>query len=72
MNEIKIECGIPAPTGRESGKQEVLRQAFRKMKSGDSFLWTCPRSVYRTAQLMGIKVRTRKLNGEGYRVWRIS
>lgn len=72
---VTIRSDLPPPApGRKVSESELgtLRQIFEAMKPGDSFEWPSNKQVYRAANEVKAKVRTRKLNGTGYRVWRIS
>lgn len=68
---IKIDHGIPVPPSRPVSKWEPI---LRAMKTGDSFvvpkLFEC-QAILRVAMKSGLIVTTRKLNGDGWRVWRI-
>jgi hypothetical protein len=70
---IKIESGIPAPTGRKAvhGKMAMLRIAMKAMKVGDSFIWNNQQHPFEIADEMRIKITTRKISTGEYRVWRI-
>jgi hypothetical protein len=69
---IKIERGIPIPNNRYAGVQAVIREAFRKMEVGESCVIpeTANSGAYQCAKQVRIQIKTRKLNGDGYRVWR--
>ena len=71
--EIKIEKGLPIPEKR-AGLAESVAAALKKMEIGDSF--GCAEKVCKNAQQTchrhGIKVLTRKLGKDLYRVWRIA
>lgn len=63
---IKIESNIPIPLTR--------KMALKTMKKGDSFLvdsHVTRQNILRTAQQIRVKVISRKVNGCGYRIWRI-
>ena len=70
MNEYKIEKNIPIPelNPRKSG----LTRVFRQMEIGDSVLLSADdvMSLTRVSKDAGVKV-TRRIEGDGYRVWRI-
>lgn len=77
---IVIETGIPIPPPTTRGRWSVngrecethtIRDAFLAMSIGDSFLYNRTTIFYSIAQQLGIQIRTEKINGEGYRVWRI-
>lgn len=70
---IVIEQGVPMPAGRQGGFMYQLRLAFLEMKPGDSFVWHRDnKHCYVVAKMMDIKIRTMKVSGEGYRIWRVS
>lgn len=75
--EIKIERGIPLPHGHRAITSEIgtLRNLIGKMKPGDSAQYNFGRlsqqMAYRAAAHVGATVATRKVNGRGYRVWRV-
>ena len=72
--KIVIESGIAPPDGlrrRTTGKCALLRAAIVAMRPGDSFLWPDHFLIYTAAQQVKAKIRTEKLDGAGYRVWRI-
>lgn len=68
---ISVETGIPMPIGR-GGKLSAIRSALQAMKPGDSFIWEDHKAPYDAAKQLNIKITTRKVNGEGYRVWRVT
>lgn len=66
---IKIDKGIPM---RGRGKWAAL---FRKMDFGDSFVVESDidrQSALIGGRRIGLNVASRKVNGEGYRVWLVS
>lgn len=72
---LKVRYNIPPPTDRirfDSPTGE-LRETFRTMKRRGHFDWsgTDNRFLYRSAQLAGVKITARKIDGGGWRVWRI-
>lgn len=71
--EIKIEKGLPIPAKR-AGLAESMATTLKKMEIGDSF--ECNEQVCKNAQQTchrhGMKVLTRKLGKDLYRVWRTS
>lgn len=79
---IEIQKDIPLPNRNGYGEAEEIRNAFKKMKVGESFFLPLDpnRSSFRTnviyrARLQNIKVTTRKVteNGiDGFRVWRFA
>lgn len=72
---FKIETGVPLPAGRRDTAEFIA--ALKKVKvatrsnEDQSFTWHENVVIYRTAIKNGFKIRTRKINGQGYRVWRI-
>lgn len=62
------------PAGRFAidGKLAALRNALGAMKVGDSFLWESNRVLFEAAKQLNMKITTRKVNGHGYRVWRVA
>lgn len=78
MSEPKIlpvvEPGIPIPPRCAFG---VWRDTVLKMKPGDSFkVETCNQRdtvlTHYSKKINGIVLTSRKLNGSGYRIWRVS
>ena len=71
---MKIDSSIPVPERRfcKCGASHELRTAFSKMNHGDSFVWENNYAPFRVAYQIGIKIKTRKINGSGYRVWKIT
>lgn len=70
---IIIEHDIPIPKGREGGFKYQLKCAFLEMKPGDSFMWYRDnKHCYSVAKTVDVKIRTMKVSGKGYRVWRVS
>lgn len=71
--KIKIEKGIDVPDCRWATEGEFfeLREVLRKMKVGESFRWHNSQNVYRAARQLNVKVISRKLNGSGYRIWKV-
>lgn len=72
--KIQVESGIEMPPGRMAvnGKLAALRNALAAMKPGDSFMWECNKAPFDAARQLNVKISTRKINGEGYRVWRVA
>ena len=70
---IIIEDGIPTPVGNRhaDSKLGILRSTIASMKPGQSFVYPATKSVYKAADDLNVKIRMRKLNGGGYRVWRV-
>jgi hypothetical protein len=70
---VKIDKGIPIPERKFAveGKHHELRQALLGMNCGDSFAWPENRKPYKAADQVGVVIKTRKVNGSGYRVWRV-
>lgn len=75
VKPIKILHGLPPPQGRywTSGNSHELRLAVMALKDkGDYFVWDkCHQAVYRAANQLGVKVRTRKVDGQGVYVWKV-
>jgi hypothetical protein len=70
---IEIRDGIPIPIGRsvEDSVLNTLRKTISSMKVGQHFDWKSEnKSLYRAASEIDVKIKTRKLDGGGYRVWR--
>ncbi len=70
---ISIERGHKMPEKRfmEHGNQASLREAISKLKRNESFLWKDNKMPHKAAEDLGMKIKTRKINGEGFRVWKI-
>lgn len=69
----KIEKGIPVLERTASNR--TWRNLLEKMSIGDSFVVLREperRSVIRSAHYAGMKVVTRKVNGEGWRIWKMN
>lgn len=72
---FKIETGVPLPA--ENRRSEEFVSGLKKLKKAkgskedESFVWDDNNVIYRIALRYGFKIRTRKENGTGYRVWRI-
>lgn len=67
---FKIEKQVPL-IPKQSCKLSQTSREMMKMLPGDSFLWHENNAIYRQAEAAGIKITTRKINGQGYRVWRV-
>jgi hypothetical protein len=68
----KIESGIPIPKKRL--RTPFWSNTVAALKPGNSFKVDTDQAriaVMHAASRQGIEVTTRKLNGEGYRIWRI-
>ena len=66
-----IEKGIPIPSRPPGGEWGAL---LRRMKVGDSIKVTTNsqrNTVVQAAARCGISIKTHKLNGEGYRIWKL-
>lgn len=63
---IKIEKGIPVPSGRT-----LLVDALRSMSIGDSFVLSRKTNVHSSARQIGIKVSFRRISETENRVWRV-
>jgi hypothetical protein len=69
-NPPVVESGIPIPSRKVPGSRGcVLYETLRSMFADQSFTWPTNRQVSQIAKEMGIKVETRKINGDGYRIW---
>ncbi len=68
-----IETNQSVPVGRYHSAEvrETLRQTLSAMQPGQSFLWPENKYVYLAARQVGVKIKTRKVDGCGYRVWRV-
>lgn len=67
--EIEIEKGVPIPTIRIKWPQ-----FFAPLQDGDSFVVdNCDQRdrILSQAKRYGVLVTSRKLNGEGYRIWKL-
>ena len=65
-----IETGRPPSLGREKpgSRMYVLREAIRSMSPEQTFDWPENDFPYRAAKKLGLKIKTEKLDGSGYRV----
>jgi hypothetical protein len=70
---MKIDRSIPLPLGRfyTTGKLHELRETIRRMKIGESFVWHENKHPYACADQVKCKIITRKIDGNGYRVWKV-
>ena len=72
IQQFKIESGIEMPPRSQAS---VFRKVAQSMKVGDSFLVpTCEerdRAMMTSGRQARFKFASRKINGEGYRIWRI-
>jgi len=68
---MKIDTNIPIPPKFPYSNQRILRQALKEMKYGDSFIVDYCQKAHHAAKCAGVKILTRKVNGEGFRVWKI-
>ena len=70
---ITIESGHAMPKGRQilTSQLGALRAAIKQMRSGQSFVWHDNRHPYKAAQQVNATIKTVKLNGQGYRIWRV-
>lgn len=71
--KIVIEADIPMPDGNfaMAGVYESLRSTLKDMKAGQSFVWDENGMIYRAAKEAGVKIKARKINGSGYRIWKV-
>jgi hypothetical protein len=77
---ITIESGhkMPEPrrtkgdgvNRRASSERGMLREALTRMEIGQSFTWNDNVNPFMAAYDVGVKIKTAKLNGNGYRIWR--
>jgi hypothetical protein len=72
--QIQIESGVELPAGHRwlTSKQEQLRQILQGMKVKESFIYPDNHDPYRAAKDCGVKIATRKVDGQGFRVWRVA
>lgn len=73
MSVGETETGIPVPT-RKQPKCGVTSDRVRALRVGESFLVTTYKecdSCRNIARYIGIRMATRKIPGEGWRVWRV-
>lgn len=71
---LKVERGPAVPKGKwiESSTLGLIRRTLCSMRKGDSFVWPNDNKLlFDAARQTKIKITTRKLNGAGYRVWRV-
>lgn len=68
-----IESGVPMPRGfwRSDGVQASLRLTLASLPVGHSFIWSDNSAPYRAAKDIGAKIKVRKEDGKGWRVWRV-
>ena len=73
---MRIESGIPIPSSRHTNPAiNELRDTFKKMKVGQSVVvdWLKENAqIYHTARDVGARVSIRKVDGQGWRVWRVA
>lgn len=72
--EIIIEEGISVPEGKYADECQLgrLRLALKRMMCGESFIWQgCRQHPHLAAKHVGCKIKTRKLERGGLRVWKI-
>ena len=77
---ITIESGHTMPSRKRleaSGTKRdplsvrgMLRNALAMMREGQSFIWQDSRQAFLAAYDIGATIKTKKLNGKGYRIWR--
>lgn len=70
---IKIESGHDIPSGNRAliGAMHDLRRTLETMLDGESFIWPDARVCWRAAIQIKVKIKTRKISGRGFRVWRV-
>lgn len=66
---IQIEHGIPMPT---NPKRTGLKAAISQLLIGESFIYHNSNPVHAEAKRTGIKVATRMIGKDQYRIWRIA
>ena len=74
---VTIETDIPIPP--RTAKNRWIRNILESLKAGDDIIKLNGRHIttsernrfLRSANFAGIKIRTRKLDGVGYRIWRV-
>jgi len=73
MNPILIDHNIPVPARGVAGSaMSRMREALSGMEVGDSFLWSRDnKHPYKAAKQLGCRITTQKVNGNGWRIWRI-
>lgn len=72
MKTLVIEKNIPIPTRYIAGSaMDAMRKAFNKMRIGDSFIFEGNKHPYIAARDAGIRIKTQKISGQGYRIWKI-
>ena len=72
--KVKIDKGIRLPPGHQMPDSERgrLRVLLKSMKAGESFIWDKDsKPCYDAAKKEHIKIAGRKLNGIGYRIWKV-
>ena len=74
-SSIKIESGVKfemIERFNNNSKSRQLRDAFRAMNPGDSFVWNAVSSslLFTIAAQVGVKIKTRKVSAVGIRVWK--
>lgn len=76
QTRITIERGIEMPPPMRlavRGQLAALRNALQSMKPGDSFMWNGKNTTaFRAAKQLDLRIGTRKVHSEGYRVWRMT
>lgn len=70
--EIKIERR-PRPQGNQAivGRMHTLREAIKRLRGNQSFRWPNHSEPYKASYQLGVKITTRKDNGNGFVVWRV-
>ena len=68
QTEITIDKLVPIPPKQPSTKWKTV---YDRMENGDSFM--VPTESLRNSVLAGLPglITTRKINGSGYRIWKI-
>ena len=71
---MKIEKGIPLPPAK-GGKKTELSETLAQMEPGDSILLEVEKKAMQlkqTGSRRGYKMAFRKIDGQGWRVWRLA
>lgn len=70
--DVRLENNVPIPPRQAIAG--TLAQIMEGMKIGQSFLTTQAKAQYahQVAQCLGVAIVTRKVHGQGVRVWRVA
>ena len=66
----QLEEGVPLPTSGQ-GWITDLSGLLGAMKPGQSFITEDNKTIYRAAKKAGCRVRLHKLDGAGFRCWKL-